>query len=512
MGICMDADDQEAPTESSIHLRQKLPTRTYCEPLLYQNSKIIFLSGDLKRNANEKLKLEAQYLSKYFMKDLNTDQVTSHEIIFEDDIKIDLLPGNNNCAYTLNPENNKIYFIVNNLTIMTLDLNTNKLRSLNKQISFKSMDGKLKNNTAKIVYNNGKLYVLGPDDITNNNNEEKEDHGELITVPFSKSQEEKPRAQAKDVKYYKINEFGALTRTINARFGDKDCIFMMGGQRLKEDALLPHADIFIASASNGKWQNFTHIGDEHRKKGNLSCGNDGLQKYHTAYPTHSFGIINYKNQYLFQFGGIEYSKSVKAERKKEAERYASCEIRVFPIAPRKSTGENECERFVWYRFQSITLPFNQKGFMHAIYAENHNKGAYIELFNYFGKHISFPIALLLDAIKKGPRVNYDGISDMNRPWTEYPKTVNPTKSTSIRNLGPAMDSEVDEMLRDLGEPYEDFINCVDDFIEYHEVYDEKNLKQLQTVITIESYLEVIIAEAKRLDKLKQQKRGKNEII
>ena len=73
-----------------------------------------------------------------------------------------------------------------------------------------------------------------------------------------------------------------------------------------------------------------------------------------------------------------------------------------------------------------------------------------------------------------------------------------------------MDSEVGEMLRELGPTYEEYITCMEEFVEYQEIYDDKNLKKLQDIIEEKSVLQKVIEEARKLDKQKQK--SKDNVI
>jgi len=476
--------------------KKKLTFRPYCEPLLYKN-KIIFLSGDLIRNKDAGMTLEAQYLSKYYMKDLESDTISEHKINCDDDTQIDILPSNSKCVYTLNPLNDKIYFIVNNSKLMTLDLTTNTLSSLNKEIDDME-SSKQQKNLAQIAYLDGKgICVMGPDKITNNVDEEKDDDY-VHKVPYNRFRVTQQGQDETSTEKCKFENYGEQSRVITAKMDNKNCILMMGGIKLQkaEDSNdlveAPHDEIFITD------------GDNYLTFSNKKDDNSAIV-YHTAYPIHSFGIINYKNEYIFQFGGIDTQRPKTAEDADKPGTRVRNDIRVLRISKGDPDKDNyELERYRWY---SLEMKIPRNGPCHAIFASNNDK---IELFTCFGKHYSFSPNELFDQLSKGKQKKDENSNDDRltegwkelNPWTEAGKTVNPTKSTSIRNIGPAPDSDVDEMLRLLHEsgagPYEDYINSMDEFSEYKEIYDDKNLDKLKAIIKNKEHLDTIIAKAKEL--------------
>ena len=140
----------------------------------------------------------------------------------------------------------------------------------------------------------------------------------------------------------------------------------------------------------------------------------------------------------------------------------------------------------WYRFEKLKLP--KEGYWHALYFENPQER--IQLFTYFGQHYTFKMKDLFDAMNA---------SDIRRvhSWTEEGKTTLPTKSNSFKNLGPEADTEVDKMLRDMGEVYEDYINRIH-WTDYDDILNEDNLDELKGIIKNKEHLDEVLKKAKEL--------------
>ena len=122
-----------------------------------------------------------------------------------------------------------------------------------------------------------------------------------------------------------------------------------------------------------------------------------------------FGSINYNNEWLFFFGGFQFSK-----RRKEF----GDSNKVYAL--RLADG-------AWH---AIQLKLQRKSCFFAVFPEG---SAVVHLYTYRGHHYTLEINELTGA------VNSTAVK-MNM-WTEQSKTVLPTKSKSITNMGPKIDDD-----------------------------------------------------------------------
>ena len=296
---------------SSLNEEPRIPHKIYKPPIIYEQNEIIFLVTDSRYNANPE---EPQYLTRYYIKNLEDDSITAYDIKCDNDdeaSRIDL----RHSVYALNDKLNKIYFIERNKCIKTLDLKENLIKSLDKEITVTN------GNYAQIVYDSegNQVYIIGAESITNNNNETSDDY--LMTVPYSTP---KRTIQNKDEEV--IQEFGQNSRVIGINDGEyKNTYFIMGGRspvtldekeenvEKKDDdgdskVLFPTDELSGVKCTDGKaeWVDFGGVTSPWTR--------------HMVYRTHSFGIINYQNRFLIQFGGVEArTKKEKGKNKDNKE-------------------------------------------------------------------------------------------------------------------------------------------------------------------------------------------------
>ena len=460
-------------TDAECDEQARFKCQTCQPPFIAKKNTVSFFAADCTQ--------KTQYISKYFTKDLDTNQIEVQDVKSDYDVNgIDL----QNCVYTFNPKDNKIYFICNNKSLMTLDLTKNSTEALDKEITTSS------DNVAQIECSNGKIYILMAESITNN-----EDNDDIIAVPCSQEIDQKKNKPI-------IQKFGANARVFKVKMdqnSNDDFIFMMGGRQdqnvvdkddEKRKVSLPHDEIFIAKCDEETGEcGYVQWNDQKCK--------EGAKVYHTPYPFDKFGVINYQNKYLFVFGGVELEVKTKKQ--------LFCqEIRVLVL-----TGdcEYDLEYGEWYK-TNIKLPKqgkkNRNGknynfqYYHALYDE---EAEIIHLFNYYGKHWKMETNQLFTALKKAKDAHM-------HPWTEQGKTTIPTRSKSIENIGPAEDSEVDEMLRSLGDEYEKFVNRIH-INDCKDMIDEENYEYLIEIVGNKKQVDVMIAKAKEIkkrnDEAKQEK-------
>ena len=104
----------------------------------------------------------------------------------------------------------------------------------------------------------------------------------------------------------------------------------------------------------------------------------------------------------------------------------------------------------WWFEVYLRLPL--KDHFHAIYPEN-NRTETIHLFSYSGKYYKIKMKDIKSKLKAGQ------FHELHS-WTEAGKTVLPTKSKSVKNIGPKKGTPIEEMLKVLEDEmdgdYEDY--------------------------------------------------------
>eukprot|EP01084_Bolivina_argentea_P038288 70797_1 len=452
-------DDKKESSVDEINYTQicdighKLPT-----PPLTMGSKLIFLS------TNENKTVCSIY-------DLNKSEFTTRN----EEIKCDNENFNvNHTVYTINPNTNKIYFIENNKDISTLDLTNFQLISLNKSITTTNK------NKAQIIYNKSKdkIFIIG--------GEEKSDEcDEYTIIPYSTATKKK----GEDNYMSMIKKAGQLSRVINVKRNEKDYIYILGGQKdfskgnESKSSIRPNDSIWTVTLTDAigghDWKSKTKVNDIRKNK--KKHGKEQEYKYvvtefHTQQPQHSFGIICYSDKYLICFGGEEDKR-----KKIVSSRY----IWFLPLT--NDDAKNGIEMDCWYE---IYLRLPKKTHYHAVYPDN-NKVNILHLFSYDGIYYTIEMKDIINKIINGECVPL-------HKWTEAGKTVLPTKSTSIRNVGPKIGNikRVEDILEELD--LDDYIKVFKEkgYIECKHVVD--NADALKDIVEKEEELKAIIAKAKEV--------------
>ena len=303
------------------------------------------------------------------------------EIKCDDDDSFDIF----NSVYTLNPTENKIHFIVNNKSIKTLDLNSNTITSTNLSITTSN------NNHAVIKYikSKNRIYIFGAENKENSN-----DNYEFI--PYSSAKKYVTSTQTKDL----IKNFGSFSRCLNIEeIKNTPYIYIIGGQNTSNDNQAPNSAIWRYDILQNEWVK------------------PGL---HMDVALSSFGAINYQNKYLITFGGETYT-----HRTNEFVKLKS--IQVLVLCEKEKNG---LETGRWYECGQL----NKAKLFQAVYIGNDDDT--IHLFSYKGVYYTMSINTILNRLKSKDEQTLVTL----KLATEAGKTVTPTKSKAIQNMGPKFDS------------------------------------------------------------------------
>ena len=423
-------------------------------PILNNKMQIILLSSSSCTNT-----------TMYKILDLKQNKIIdTQEIKCNDDNNFDVI----NTVYTLNTKTNEIYLIENNKDIKILDLSKNEIKSLNKIIKITN------NNHAQIQYINDDeyVYILGAEQITNNPDDDEKDDNEypFINVPYSLC---KRFHGGKGTETERIRNFGKST-TIATIKQNKNYVYIMGGQLsnklIKGDGVVISGDIYVCeiNADKSLWKNF----DEREMN---RCY--ALPKW---MPLHSFGAINYKNKYLFLFGGVEWPTRDSNSRGRK-----SSNIRVLPLT---KDDEYKLEYMRWYSID-LKLPRDTKGEVHVIYPGENNPSEIAHLFTYDGQYYTFEMKQIFEAMRDVDMTDYS-----HNLLSEWSKGMVPTeiKEPFIKfNTKENIYGEIDQLLKDL-----DLTKYRNEFCKvklrtFSDIVDAKNTEKLKAIVTNEDDLKMI---------------------
>eukprot|EP01084_Bolivina_argentea_P062118 113582_1 len=413
-------------------------------PILNHQNEIIFLST-------------SDHQTKYSIYNLNTSQFTTQlkQIKCSNntfDIK--------NAVYTYNPNNKKIYFIENNLDLLSLDMSNQsniEIKNLNKSIRTTN------NNYAQIYYNNNNVYVLGDESTSNPSN------NEYIPIPYSSAKRKKRANQYIEI----IKKTGMHSKVLNVCRDGIDSIYMLGG--IKDFSKTPNGQPQLYP-TNGIWT-LDISNNTYKWNRNASRDNNNRQiiEYYTQHSQHSFGVINYKNKYIIIFGGEEHKfMSIRTVGY----------IWILCLGNKDKYG---MKRDYWYELY-YKLPLS--GHYHAIYTDNNNEEM-IHLFSYDGTYYTIEMNDILNGLKQRQYIEL-------HTWMQAGKTVLPTKSKSIESIGPKQNSEVDDMLDGLGKTYEQYKNKLKDtFFTYDDILKDENKNKLEELIENMDHRTTIVQNAQQ---------------
>ena len=334
MGLCLPVEENEVTL--------KKEKKTHPTLILYDGDKAIL---DLPMNIEQPPIQRGDELiflytkpkkktTKYRIFNLKTLKY-SESIQIECDASFDIM----NTVYTLNENDGKIWFIENNKDIKTLDLNTNKITSINKSIITTN------DNYAQIVYVNKKLYILGAED-------ESDKDENYTLIPYSK-------------KRPTIRKFGQYARVLKVRTDGADWIYIGGG--LTQDR--------GADAPNAALVRFNLSGDDEKGQNHKFCDRKYLHS-----KVYAVGIINYKDEFIISFGGEVMEETMQKQNK----------VFVLPLKDKYELVPN-----YWYEFRKVLQTSN---LFHVVY----DGGDKIHLFSYDGKYYTISVDDIINEMKKGP--------------------------------------------------------------------------------------------------------------
>ena len=324
-------------------------------------------------------------------------------------------------VYALNENDNKIYFIERNARILTLDLNEESpsIEPLNKTIETDD------DNYAQIGYSKAtkKLYILGAEEKS-----DKDENYEL--VPYSTcvkfvdkgDYQRKIRGFGQFSRVLAVNTIDIITKDTKAEpikdpeSKRADYLYVMGGIKpyptggiVPEDLLCKYILNNDADRTNDKNQQSTQK----------------WQQSYTAQPILRNGIINYEDRFLISFGG-----TIVTQQKQQDKSYNIYVLILTDKEEKYGLKEN-----VWYELKR-KLP-EKKRYFNAVYISGDKV---VHLFSYRGEYFTLDIKTIIDEIEIG-ETRKDGGVDVKQIWSEQGKTVTPTKTPSIKNLGPTGDSD-----------------------------------------------------------------------
>ena len=420
-------------------------------PILNDNkSQIIFISSS-----------SCIMKTKYAIYDLNKDKFIREEDIKCGDDKNDVFDIANT-VYTLNPNTNQIYLIENNKDIKVLDLNQNKLISLNKTIET------TEDNYAQIECINNRIYILGAEKIVNDNEDSQHDKV-LSIIPYSLCNNNYTSDLSVLDEFgttFFIKGFGRSSRTMiigaNSKtqlicrgfirlstmelpetlipeeiyrlcyeFYPKESqyVLIMGGlTKVPQDPWISNADmidpdkfvssdtIFVCDINNSKWRhNF-----KQRQTNGCTYYLAGENTYR-----HSFGVINYRDKYLFQLGGIKWTYN-ESSSNREFEEQKTDEINVLIL---QKNNEYNLDQFAWYQLP-IKLPRELGGHIHCIYDDIHNDDL-VHIFTYRGYHYTFKIVELLTSMEDEMELTYQYLWTKNGGYRVSIDTLQKLKTLPV---------------------------------------------------------------------------------
>jgi len=293
-----------------------------------------------------------------------------------------------NSVYAYHPQQRKIYFIVKNERVVTLSIDTEKIEEIGRIHT-------TYDNVAALSYCNGEMYILGAEE-SDENAEGKAESAPVpycTLVPYSTCVKQSKSADAEHdgrAEVERIKAFGAFTRVMN--YGDE--IWLMGGQANVTGRDTPSDGWFVYDTKAKAW----------------------LTHRFLIYPLHTMAVINMDNKYLLTIGG---------ERRKGDED-ARTVSNLYALALEDGL-EGGFEKHRWYEVNMLDRPIECCGVLME-------EDTLIHLFTKDGVHWTIPTPevysrLMVEHCKK------------KNVWREQGKTVLPTKSKSITNMGPKLDSD-----------------------------------------------------------------------
>ena len=201
--------------------------------------------------------------------------------------------------------------------------------------------------------------------------------------------------------------FGKYSRVLNVTRDGKDYIYIFGGVSKKQQYVNPE-DLLITY----------QLGD---------CKGQRYVARYTGQPIFRMGAINYDNKYIVTLGGTVFKAREIVDEAKS--------IYVLPLSG-DNKGKN-VKKDDWYE---LSKKLNVKGksegkyFFSAVIIDG-----IIHLVSYGGKYYTMKIKNILDEIDIGVMENQSaGLIDL-QPWTQQGKTATPTKSTTVKAMGPKED-------------------------------------------------------------------------
>lgn len=408
-----------------------------------------------------------------------------------------------NTVYTYDSNANKIYLIEHNKDIKILDLNKNTLIPLNKSIET------IEHNHAHIECMGGNIYILGAEKITNNDLE----NSKFINIPYSLYK--KQRGDGRE--FLCIKNFGRSSTKMIMGSNSKDellcygfirsstkkniilpmevyrlCykfypkqdvfVLLMGGLRRRGEnryapskkpvRIISTDSVFVCDINNLKWHQF---GRE-----NSSGYTYHVSGHHTY--RHSFGVINYRDKYIFQLGGVEWNWHRAGRGNRPIEEKISGDIHVLTLT--KDNPYNLDEQ-AWYQLP-LRLPRKKlSGHIHCIYPTTDNEKEIVHIFTYSGSHYTFEMKQLLDAMQ--------GMMHQYCYWYEKSKTaMNYAALDKVKVIPPVahLKCKIEPLLKELQlhEKYEDAQDLT-----YGDI--EKDNDKLSDIVDDQTDFDLIMAAA-----------------
>merc|ERR1719491_382140 len=244
------------------------------------------------------------------------------------------------------------------------------------------------------------MYILGAEELDGVDADEgKTDDGAMgpiehcVLVPYSTCvKTSNDSAVRRDSVVERIKSFGKFTRVLNV--GDE--IWLMGGEVKADGFDSPTDDFFVYDTKAQRW--------------------DG-QRF-LIFPLHSMAVINLDGKYLLTIGG---------ERRKGGEEANA--IKNLYAMPLQADLESGMDQYYWYEVNMMEITVECCGVLME-------GDSLIHLFTRDGVHWT----IHTDEIYSRLMVEHCRKKNV---WREQGKDVMPTKSKSIRNMGPKGGDESD---------------------------------------------------------------------
>jgi len=298
------------------------------------------------------------------------------------------------CVCTLNEKNQCIYLIHDNKTVMRIDLTTKAISPITT-ISTRTESC----SRAQIHAVEDKIYLLGAEQ----QDEKSQDvDANLVCVAYDAyTVDEDDDDDKEEVQ----TNFGSLASTLTLTVGDKTTILLIGGE---SEHWNKDNSASVRAPHNVIWGLLLH---SLNKPGLVSKKfEDGTKWCRRFLPSRltSFGVINYRDQYLVVFGGHRYDQ----EQGKSA---YSDRVYVLDL----HDGE-------WYEWKQ-RLP--RKSGYFAVYQQRKDM---VHVFSYHGEHYALSMNVIVKAVESKQCTHITS-------WAIGGKTMVPIKTTSIKNLGPKIE-------------------------------------------------------------------------